>query len=109
MRSFRSRCFRLSINWDIWEQPDANTSSAVQASRAIKPQEGIYFFLEGDSGQLRYHNIRSSCDLDNIGFDTDRTFMLVEVAGDKLYFQTISRSGAIIDSGELSLQKSKQK
>jgi amino acid adenylation domain-containing protein len=38
---FRSRCFTLSINWDIWEQPDANTSSAVQASRAIKPQEGI--------------------------------------------------------------------
>ena len=75
----------------------------------IKPQEGIYFFLEGDSGQLRYHNIRSACTIDNVGFDTDRTFMLVEVAGDQLYFQTIARSGAIIDSGQLALQKSTQK
>lgn len=34
-------------------------------------------------------------------FDTDQSFMLVEIAGDKLYFQTISRSGETIDSGEL--------
>jgi hypothetical protein len=25
--------------------------------------------------------------------------MLVEIAGDRLFFQTISRSGAIVDSG----------
>jgi hypothetical protein len=75
----------------------------------IKPQQGIYFFLEGDSGQLRYHNIREACDLDAIGFDTDRSFMLVEVDGDQLYFQTIARSGATIDSGQLTLQSSKQK
>lgn len=75
----------------------------------LKPQQGIYFFLEGDSGQLRYHNIRESCDLDQTRFDTDRTFMLVEVNGDQLYFQTISRTGATIDSGQLTLQPSKQK
>jgi len=75
----------------------------------IKPQQGIYFFLEGDSGQLRYHNIREACDLDVVGFDTDRTFMLIEVDGDQMFFQTISRSGATIDSGELALQPAKQK
>ena len=75
----------------------------------LKPQQGIYFFLVGDSGQLRYHNIRESCDLDVIGFDTDRTFMLVEIDGDQMYFQTISRSGATIDSGQLTLQSGKQK
>ena len=75
----------------------------------IKPQQGIYFFLVGDSGQLRYHNIRESCDLDVIGFDTDRTFMLVEIDGDQMYFQTISRSGATIDSGQLTLQPGKRK
>jgi len=75
----------------------------------IKPQQGIYFFLEGNSGELRYHNIRSACDLDQVGFDTDRTFMLVEVDGDQLYFQTIARSGATVDSGQLTLQNSKQK
>ena len=28
------------------------------------------------------------------GFDTDRGFMLVEIAGDQFYFQTVSRTGA---------------
>jgi hypothetical protein len=74
----------------------------------IKPQQGIYFFLEGDSGQLRYHNIRHSCDLDVINLDTDRTFMLVEIDGDTLYFQTIARSGAVVDSGALPLQKTQK-
>jgi len=74
----------------------------------IKPQQGIYFFLDGNSGQLRYHNLRAACDIDQIGFDTDRTFMLVEVDGDQLYFQTITRSGATIDSGQLTLQTSKK-
>jgi hypothetical protein len=75
----------------------------------LKPQQGIYFFLEGESGQLRYHNIREACDQDVTRFDTDRTFMLVEVDGDQMYFQTISRSGATIDSGQLTLQPARQK
>jgi len=33
------------------------------------------------------------------GFDTDRSFMLVEVAGDQFYFQAISRRGDTVDSG----------
>lgn len=75
----------------------------------LKPQQGIYFFLEGESGELRYHNIRRSCDLDLAELDTDRSFMLVEVDGDQMYFQTIARSGATVDSGQLSLQRSAQK
>ena len=39
-----------------------------------------------------------------VGFDTDRDFMLVEIAGDELYFQAISRTGTTIDSGALSQQ-----
>ena len=75
----------------------------------LKPQQGIYFFLEGESGELRYHNIRSSCDLDVVKLDTDRSFMLVEIDGDQMYFQTISRSGATVDSGQLTLQTATQK
>lgn len=75
----------------------------------LKQQQGIYFFLEGESGQLRYHNIRSSCDLDAVRFDTDRSFMLVEIDGDQMYFETVSRTGAVIDSGTLTLQAKSQK
>lgn len=70
----------------------------------VKPQEGIYFFVEGESGQLRYRNIDSSCGLDAARFDTDRSFMLVEVDGGEMYFETVSRSGAVVDSGTLALQ-----
>lgn len=75
----------------------------------LKPQQGIYFFVEGESGELRYHNIRSSCDLDLVHFDTDRSFMLVEIDGDQMYFQTIARSGTTVDSGQLTIQTATQK
>ena len=70
----------------------------------FKPEGGIYFFLVGNSGELRYHNLRHDSDIMAAGFDTDRTFMLVEIAGDKLYFQTISRTGQTVDSGVLEKQ-----
>jgi hypothetical protein len=70
----------------------------------IKPQQGIYFFLVGNSGELRYNNIRKPNDLELVGFDTDRTFMMMEISGDDLYFQTISRAGDTIDSGHLMRQ-----
>jgi 3',5'-cyclic AMP phosphodiesterase CpdA len=71
----------------------------------IKPQKGIYYFVEGSSGHLRYHNLRKSSEM-AAGFDTDRAFMLVEIAGDQFYFQTISRTGQTVDSGVLQRQHS---
>lgn len=70
----------------------------------FKPESGIYFFLVGNSGELRYHNLRHDSDIMAAGFDTDRTFMLVEIGGDKLYFQTITRTGQTVDSGVLQKQ-----
>jgi hypothetical protein len=49
---------------------------------------------------LHIHNLRPSPDTAK-GFDTDRTFALVEIAGDELYFQTVSGSGETVDSGVL--------
>jgi 3',5'-cyclic AMP phosphodiesterase CpdA len=64
----------------------------------IKPQNGIYYFVLGNSGELRPHNLKPSAQMAK-GFDTDRTFMLVEIAGTQFYFQTISRKGETVDSG----------
>jgi hypothetical protein len=69
----------------------------------VLPQKGIYYFTEGASGQLRYGNLRKS-EITGKGFDTDRTFMLVEIAGDEMYFETISRAGATVDSGMIQRQ-----
>jgi hypothetical protein len=68
----------------------------------IKPQNGIYYFVLGNSGELRPHNLRPSGIMAK-GFDTDRSFMLVEIAGDDFCFQAISRTGQTIDSGVLPL------
>jgi 3',5'-cyclic AMP phosphodiesterase CpdA len=67
----------------------------------IKPQGGITYIILGNSGRLRPHDIRPSQETEK-AFDTDRSFMLVEIAGDRLYFQTISRKGETIDSGVLT-------
>lgn len=66
----------------------------------IKAQHDIYYFVIGNSGELRYHDLRGSSET-AAGFDTDRGFVVVEIAGDKLYFQAISRMGQVVDSGEL--------
>jgi predicted phosphodiesterase len=64
----------------------------------VVPQRGIYYFTEGSSGELRAGNLASS-PLTAKGFDTDRTFMTIEIAGEDLYFLTTSRSGVAVDSG----------
>jgi 3',5'-cyclic AMP phosphodiesterase CpdA len=64
----------------------------------VKPQKGIVYFTEGGSAKLREGNITRTS-LTAKGFDTDRSFMVVEIAGDRLYFQAISRVGALVDSG----------
>jgi hypothetical protein len=33
------------------------------------------------------------------GFDADRSFMMIEIAGDDMYFETTSRTGVVVDSG----------
>lgn len=67
----------------------------------VKPQQGIYYFVLGNSGELRPHNLNPSPDTEK-GFDTDRTFGLIEIAGDQFNFQIIARTGATVDSGVLS-------
>lgn len=69
----------------------------------MKPENGIYYFVLGNSGQLRYRDLRPAQDTQK-GFDTDQDFMLVEVTRDKLYFQTISRKGITVDSDVLERQ-----
>jgi hypothetical protein len=51
-------------------------------------------------------DIRPS-NVDAVGFDKDNSFMLIEVAGDKLHFQTISRTGESVDTGVIERSKSK--
>lgn len=66
----------------------------------VKPQNGIYYFTEGASGELRAGNLRQT-GLTAAGFDKDRSFLAVEISGDDLFFQAISRTGVSVDSGTI--------
>lgn len=65
----------------------------------VKPQKGITYFVVGAGGQLRSGNIDRSSGLTAGGFDTDLSFLAAEIDGDHMYFNGISRSGQVVDSG----------
>src|SRR6266436_7934177 len=62
----------------------------------MKPQHGIHYFTSGGAAKLSRGDLgrgrRTETDLRAAGFDQDREFMLIEIAGDALYFQAISRT-----------------
>lgn len=66
----------------------------------IKPQRGITHFVIGGSAKLREGNIRRS-DITAKAFDTDNSFAIMEIDGDVLHFQAISRTGKTIDTGSI--------
>lgn len=66
----------------------------------IKPQRGVSYFVSGGGAKLNAGDARPGGVNDKL-FDSDRSFMLVEVSGDLLYYQTISRTGATIDKGTI--------
>jgi hypothetical protein len=71
----------------------------------LKPQKGIYYFLSGSAGQLRKGDLGSNTYADEaIGYDRDCTFMIVEVSPTSMAFEVVSRTGQVVDSGQLPLQ-----
>ena len=79
---------------------DAVFSGHDHVYERLKPEKGIYYFLEGSSGQLHSGGLAKSS-ITEQGNDSDRTFMLIEIAGDEMYFETLTRTGRQIDSGVL--------
>lgn len=66
----------------------------------VKPQKGIVHFVAGGSAKLRGGDLRKNAQTE-VGFDSDGSFMLVEIAGDDMFFQTISRTGKTVDKGTI--------
>jgi 3',5'-cyclic AMP phosphodiesterase CpdA len=66
----------------------------------IKPQKGITYFVSGAGGQLRKGDVKPS-DMMAAQFDQDNSFMLLEVSGDDLFFQAVSRTGQTVDRGTI--------
>jgi hypothetical protein len=67
----------------------------------LKPQQGIHYFTSGAAAKLRAGNIRVG-PLTEKGFDTDFSFMLIEIDGERMHFQSLSRRGRLVDSGTIA-------
>jgi hypothetical protein len=74
----------------------------------IKPQKGIYYFISGAGGKLRSGDVKDNSPLTEKAFDKDMSFMILEIAGDEMHFQTITRTGETVDSGVIVNQRSKK-
>lgn len=73
----------------------------------IKPQKGIYYFISGSGGKLRKGDVKAGSALTAKAFDRDMSFMLVEINGDQMHFQVISRTNETVDSGVVVHQRKK--
>lgn len=76
---------------------DAVFSGHDHIYERLKPQKGIHYFVAGAGGQHE-RGIQPSA-ATAASFDEDRSFMAVEVIGHQLYFQAVSRDGAVVDAG----------
>jgi hypothetical protein len=98
-RTLRSVLEPILVRGDV----DVVLSGHEHFYERLAPQRGIVYFISGAAGSLREHDIRPS-DLMARGFDTDYSFMLMEISGSELFFQSISRSGETVDAGVIRKQ-----
>jgi predicted phosphodiesterase len=68
----------------------------------LKPQKGIVYITQGGAAKLRRGNLRDDSAMTAKGFDTDRSFTLIEIHEDHMFFETISRLGQVVDSGVIT-------
>jgi 3',5'-cyclic AMP phosphodiesterase CpdA len=64
----------------------------------LTPQKGIVYFVSGSAGELARNDVKRSA-ATAAYFDQDQSFMLVEIAGDDLFYEAVSRTGQAVDSG----------
>jgi hypothetical protein len=71
----------------------------------IAPQKGIAHFVVGSAGKLSRGKLDPRSPLTARAFDADHTFLVAEIVGDEMYFNAISRTGQVVDSGVIPRRK----
>ena len=84
----------------IEHQTDVVFAGHEHLYERLHPQSGVMYFVNGAAGSVRTGDLRQTPYLAK-GYDADLSFMLVEIAGNTLYFQTVNRLGETVDSGRI--------
>ena len=66
----------------------------------LKPQKGVAYFILGSTAKIRKGDLQKTA-MTAYGNDTDYAFMIAEIVGDELYFQTVSHKGVTLDAGSI--------
>ena len=69
----------------------------------LKPQKGIHYFISGGAGKLRRGDVGGQ--YTEKAFDQGYHFMIFEIDGDQMHFQTITDQNKTVDSGIVSRRK----
>ena len=69
-----------------------------------KPQKGITYIVSGAAAKLRRGDIEKSA-LTAKGYDQGYTFMIAEIDGDEMHFQTLTDRGETVDSGSIKREQ----
>jgi predicted phosphodiesterase len=67
----------------------------------LLPQHGIVYFVSGAAGKLSRRDVRPARGITARAWDRGFSFMVVEIAGDELAFQTVADAGETVDAGTL--------
>ena len=88
---------------------DTNVSVVFQGHdhvyERIKPQHGIYYWVIGSGGRFREGDLDKRSALTAKGYDADNAFLLAEISGDTMSFNAVSRTGQVVDSGEITRRR----
>jgi hypothetical protein len=69
----------------------------------LKPQKGIHYFISGGAGKLRRGDVGGQ--YTEKAFDDGYHFVIFEIDGDRLHFQTVTDQGKTVDSGVLTRRR----
>jgi len=73
----------------------------------VKPQKDITYFVTGSGGKLAPGDLDKSSPIMAKGLDTEQAFLIAEIIGDEMTFNTISATGQVVDSGTIKRRGAK--
>ncbi len=68
----------------------------------VKPQQGVQYFVTGAGGKVRHGDVDMRSPLRAMSYDQDNHYLQMVIEDQQINFQTIARSGAVIDRGAIT-------
>jgi predicted MPP superfamily phosphohydrolase len=68
----------------------------------VKPQQGVQYFVTGAGGKVRPGDVNMSSPFRAMSYDRDNHYIQMVIEDQQINFQTIARSGAVIDRGAIT-------